>query len=103
MDVFEGILNGINEAIEYERGDKTKARSIKVQIDPLPEYSSEDIKVIRKNLGLTQFLFASLFGVSTKTVEAWECGTNSPSGPAARMLSVLQKDPSFANQFIMRS
>ena len=32
-------------------------------------------------------------GVSVKTVEAWEAGTNKPIGAARRFLSVLKADP----------
>jgi putative transcriptional regulator len=37
-------------------------------------------------------------GVSTKTVEAWEAGTNKPIGSARRFLSVLKSDPSLLNK-----
>ena len=45
---------------------------------------AEDIKEIRSKTGLTQSLFAQWFGVSTRTVEAWESGRNKPSGPSSR-------------------
>ena len=38
-------------------------------------------------------MFAAVIGVSTKTVEAWETGTNRPIGPARRMISLIQLDP----------
>ncbi len=41
---------------------------------------------------LTQNAFASVMGVSTKTVEAWERGANKPMGSASRMLAMFQKD-----------
>ncbi|MBO5429336.1 MAG: helix-turn-helix domain-containing protein, partial [Peptococcaceae bacterium] len=47
----------------------------------------------RKELGMTQVLFAGFMGVSTKTVEAWEAGRNMPDGPARRILAMLQIDP----------
>ena len=38
-------------------------------------------------------MFAAVIGVSTKTVEAWETGTNRPIGPARRMLSLIRINP----------
>ena len=59
----------------------------------MPDISAEDIKAIRKKLGFTQAVLAAVIGVSTKTVEAWETGTNQPIGPARRMISLIQLDP----------
>lgn len=49
---------------------------------PLKEYEATDIKKIRNDIGATQVVFASIMGVSKKTVEAWEAGRNKPDGPA---------------------
>jgi putative transcriptional regulator len=38
-------------------------------------------------------------GVSVKTVEAWEKGTNKPIGTARRMLSLLQQDDTLPLRF----
>ncbi|MGN1111135.1 MAG: helix-turn-helix domain-containing protein [Oscillospiraceae bacterium] len=43
---------------------------------------------------MTQSTFAALMGVSPKTVEAWEAGTNVPLDTARRMLELLQTDNS---------
>lgn len=60
-----------------------------VSVTPFPKYKKEDVKSIRKKLGLTQHVFASVMGVSSKTVEAWESGQNAPSGSSSRMLQLL--------------
>lgn len=92
MNVFESIMTGLNEAIEYEQG-KISAEKTTLTVEPLPDISAEEIKKIRNNLGLTQSVFAAVIGVSTKTVEAWESGTNRPIGPARRMISIIQFNP----------
>ncbi|MDO5150356.1 MAG: helix-turn-helix domain-containing protein [Oscillospiraceae bacterium] len=92
MNVFESIMTGLNEAVEYEKGNITAKKST-LTVEPLPEMSAEDIKSIRKEIGLTQAMFAAVIGVSTKTVEAWESGTNRPIGPARRMLSIIKFNP----------
>ena len=91
-NVFESIMTGLNEAVEYEKGNITAKKST-LTVEPLPEMSAEDIKSIRKEIGLTQAMFAAVIGVSTKTVEAWESGTNRPIGPARRMLSIIKFNP----------
>ena len=92
MNVFESIMNGLNEAVEYEKG-KIPAKKTTLTIEPLPDISAEEIKAIRNRLGFTQAMFAAVIGVSTKNVEAWETGTNRPIGPARRMISLIQLDP----------
>ncbi len=92
MNIYDGIMQGLNEAINYNKG-KTKARTAKMSVEPVPEFKAREIKSIRTELGMTQVLFAGFMGVSTKTVEAWESGRNMPDGPARRILSMLRTDP----------
>lgn len=94
MSVFDEIKTGLNEAIEYEKGN-LKAETRTMSITPLEEFSPSEIKEIRKSAGLTQNLFAKFLGVSLKTVEAWEAGRNQPNGTACRMLSITKRDPQF--------
>ncbi len=94
MNVFEEIKTGLNEAIEYEKGN-FKANSKILSITPLEEFSAAEIKEIRKSTGLTQVLFANYLGVSLKTVEAWESGRNKPNGCACRLLSITKSNPKF--------
>ena len=92
FNLFESIKQGLNEAIEYERGNLPDVKVKKVTIAPLNNYSGNDIKEIRLKQNMTQRLFAEALGVSAKTVEAWETGTNKPSGAANRMLELLKQD-----------
>ena len=94
MSLFDEIKTGLNEAIEYEKGN-LKAKTTTVSVEPVGVYTSSDIKSIRNSTGLTQNLFAKYMGVSVKTVEAWEAGRNHPDGAACRLLYLTQKDPLF--------
>lgn len=98
MKVYDGIVQGLEEAIAYNEG-KVKARTNTMSISPVPDFEAAEIKSIRNELGLTQVLFAGFMGVSTKTVEAWESGRNMPDGPARRMLSMLKADPALPQRF----
>lgn len=92
MKVYDGIIQGLEEAIAYNEG-KIKARTNTMSIEPVPDFEAAEIKSIRNELGMTQVLFAGFMGVSTKTVEAWESGRNMPNGPARRILTMLKADP----------
>ena len=94
MSSFDEIKTGLNEAIEYEKGN-LKAKTTTVSIELVGKYTSTEIKSIRNSTGLTQNLFAKYMGVSVKTVEAWESGRNHPGGPACRLLYLTKRDPSF--------
>ena len=94
MSVFDEIKTGLNQAIEYEKGN-LKANTRTLSVTPLETFTASEIKDIRKSAELTQSLFAKYLGVSLKTVEAWESGRNQPNGAACRMLSITKKDPQF--------
>ena len=92
MNVFESMMQGLTEAVAYEKGEQT-ARSASVTIAPPPEVSADEVKELRQSLHMTQRTFAALMGVSNKTVEAWETGENTPSGAERRLLYLLDSDP----------
>ena len=102
MSVYESIMRGLNEAVEYEKGN-LKARTVKVSVAPLPNMESTDVKNIRLSLDMTQVIFAAVMGVFVKTVEAWESGINTPSGTARRMLSLLKFDPQLPEKYNLLS
>lgn len=94
MSLFDDIKLGLEQAIEYEKGN-LDARKTTLSIVPLDTFTSSEIKEIRNNTGLTQVLFAQYMGVSVKTVEAWEAGRNQPDGAARRLLAITRANPSF--------
>ena len=102
-EVFDSIMTGLNEALEYERGNKSAGRSrvreAPPKIRPIKRYSKEEIKNIRLNLNLSQRAFAEALGVSPKTVEAWEAGINQPAGSASRIIEFLEKDRRFLEHY----
>lgn len=61
--------------------------------------TSEEIKDVRKQLGLTQKEFAQLIGSSKPTVERWERGDMQVKGPIVLLLQMLIHDPDYALQF----
>lgn len=94
---YDSLVRSLNEAIEYTEG-KRKLKKEKVTVIPVKTYTASEVKSIRKSTGMSQKLFAEYLGVSNKTVEAWEQGTNHPSGSSSRMLSMMESDKSFVTE-----
>jgi len=47
----------------------------------------------RARTGLSQARFAAVLGVSTRTLQEWEQGRRSPTGPAKALLKAVARDP----------
>ena len=89
ISFFDGLMNGLNEALAYEKGS-AKAETYARKRN-LPEI---DVAKERASLNMTQKAFSSLIGVSKRTVEAWECGKCTPSPTAKKLMHLLSIDPS---------
>ena len=104
-NVYEGIMQGLNEAIEFKNGNNTKARvRILSTVDPviISTYKSDDVSRLRKALNMSQRGLAAAIGVSPRTVESWEAGKSAPSGVATRMLYLLETDHSLVDKLVVR-
>lgn len=101
FNVFEGIKAGLEEAIAYQKGDRSRCR-VTVREIPVPEYRAEDVIRARRELNLSQRGLASVLGVSCRTVEAWEAGRNAPSGAARNLLYLVDKDHSLVERLAVR-
>ena len=82
---YESIKKGLDEAIVYAKGKKSKAI--------VHAFSPVDVKNIRANIGMSQGEFASAFGISVSTLRHWERGDRVPHGPALVLLTVVAKEP----------
>lgn len=87
VDFFSGIMAGLGEALAFEKGTAKEATIARKRRLP-------DIKVaeIRKDLQMTQKTFASVLGVSPRTVEAWEAGRSNPSPTARNLIYLISQD-----------
>lgn len=85
--------DAVKDALYPKKKGVLTKRSKYIEISQLRPMSAKEIKSLRLYLQLSTSMFASLFGVNDKTVEAWEHGTNSPSGPALRLMRMLSKNP----------
>ena len=83
-DIGQDVLDGIQD---IKAG---KGRRYTVQIP-------EDVKAIRERTGLSQSKFAIRLGVSVRTLQEWEQGRRNPSGPAASLLGIAERNPEALN------
>lgn len=58
----------------------------------------EFVKFFRKNNNLTQNALANIIGVTKKTIEKWEQGTNNINGSSAVLLKLLNDNPELIGQ-----
>lgn len=100
-ELYDKLTQGLQEAIAYERGE-IKARKVVYHIAPVKQYSNLQIREIRNQARMSQSVFADYVGVSKKTVEAWEKGTNHPTGSACRLISLLEDNQIDILPFISR-
>ena len=96
----EEIIEGLTEALAFERGERTGAVVRRVHVTarkaaarPAPDFTRQRVARLRKRLGVSQPVFAQALNVSPETVKAWEQGKNAPGGPAARLLEIAESHP----------
>jgi len=77
-DIGEEILEGIRQ---LRRGESGRVLSI------------PSVRSIRDKTGLSQARFASLLGVSVRTLQDWEQERRAPSGAAKTLLLIADKNP----------
>jgi DNA-binding transcriptional regulator YiaG len=75
-NMFEELLKSVREGGAILRGQRQASRRFEV--------GSSGIRAIRERTSLSQSEFASLIGVSVKTLQNWEQDRRRPTGPAAR-------------------
>ena len=84
--LFEELKQSLREAGQIKRGAIKPSRTFKV--DP-----QNDIAKVRGKLGLSQAKFANIMGISADTLQNWEQGRRSPTGPAKVLLRIATKHP----------
>lgn len=69
------------------------ARELKRAQRVVPAPAAEDVRAIRRRLGLSQQQFAARYGFSVETVRNYEQGHRRPAGPARVLLKVIASEP----------
>ena len=82
------IIAGLEDAVQYARGDLKRGKAYRVEV-PRPV----DVRAIRERLGLSQAGFAQKFGFPLATLRGWEQGRREPSLASRNYLLVIDKQP----------
>jgi putative transcriptional regulator len=90
---FEKIAQGLNDARSHAHGTQVKGmRAHKINVQ------RTEIAGLRMREGLTQTQFAELLGTSLGTLRKWESGERTPSGAAARLMTLFAAKPKLVTQ-----
>lgn len=84
-EMFTELMASLREGADILKGAKEPSRTT--------VFSSLDTRAIREKLQLTQVQFASLMGISVRTLQNWEQGHRTPEGPARALLRVAELHP----------
>jgi putative transcriptional regulator len=93
-EIYESLMDGLNEALAFSRGEKTSAVVHQIEV---PEV---DVAAIRASTGLSQSAFARSIGVAKGTLLNWEHGRRRPTGPAQVLLAMIARKPSLVSELL---
>ena len=93
VDFFSGIMDGLQEALAYEKGKAAADTFVRKRSLP-----TVNVVEVRSALSMTQRAFAELLGVSCRTVEAWEAGKSTPTPTAKKLMSLIYQDHSLVQK-----
>ena len=90
------ILDIANEMARdlFKAGAMSEITLRKVEALSLPKkkpFKPEDIRRIRTANHVSQAVFAAILGIGKTTVQQWEQGQKKPSGPAQRLLDLIDR------------
>jgi putative transcriptional regulator len=89
--VFGQIMAGLEDSVAHSQG-KLSLATTELPAPP-PKAGPGQVAELRRQLRMSQTIFAATLNVSTKTVQSWEQGIREPSDAALRMLQVIGRDP----------
>jgi putative transcriptional regulator len=85
-ELFDELKQSLREANLIKRGQLKPGRVFHVK----PE---SQIARVRTKLGLSQPKFAAILGISADTLQNWEQGRRTPTGPARVLLRIAARHP----------
>ncbi|HEX8697094.1 MAG TPA: helix-turn-helix domain-containing protein [Longimicrobium sp.] len=96
----DALIGALEEAVAFERGelpgvrvDRVEITARDVRVEPPPAYPPARIRALRRNLSLSQQVFAEVLNASPSAVRAWEQGQREPDGPSRRLLEMAERHP----------
>ncbi len=93
-EVYDSLIEGLNEAIAFAGGKDTGAVVHAIAVPAV------DVARIRADTGLSQSAFAKSIGVAKGTLLNWEQGRRHPTGPAQVLLALIARRPSVVGELL---
>jgi putative transcriptional regulator len=83
------LIAALGEALAHARGDASEV--VVHQVDLVRD--ADDVKAIRRRVGLKQAEMARIMNLSLSGYRKWEQSVRSVSGPARTLLTILDREP----------
>lgn len=91
------ILEGLEDALAYAKGDTGRAR-----ISPVRIPTTINVSALRKRLDMTQEEFSRQFGFPLGTLRNWEQGLRKPQGASRVLLTLIKGIPDQVKEALAR-
>jgi putative transcriptional regulator len=89
-EAIHSAASGLHRAKVIDK--KTMREYDDLCIEKAPDFNAQQITRIRKDVNVSQGVFAVYLNTTVSTIRQWEQGDKKPSGIAARMLQLVQKN-----------
>jgi len=94
---FDGgdLVESVEAMAAHLRGERKltlRARTLTLP-EPIAPLRPGDVASIRRQLNVSQSVFAALLNVPKVTAISWEKGRRKPTGAALRLLDLIRKKP----------
>jgi putative transcriptional regulator len=94
--VGERIVEGLEQAVAWTRGENDRVRVTLVQVPDV------DVRGVRRRMGLSQAQFATKFGFPPATLRNWEQGRSHPDAPTRVLLAVIARRPELVEDVLAK-
>jgi putative transcriptional regulator len=81
----KSILRGLKQAVDYMDGKRAGSRTHVVEVP--------DVKMIRKQVGMSQSEFAEAYRIPLDTLQGWEQARREPDATALAYLRTIARLP----------
>jgi putative transcriptional regulator len=90
--ISKSITNTVKDLNKSGLVDDITLRNIEnLCLPDIADYSPQKIVTIRKKFKLSQAALASIFNISTSTVQKWEQGNKKPTGASKKLLDLMER------------
>ena len=86
-ELFNDLLASTKEMIAIENNESIP------KLEHTHNYNIVDVKAIREAAGKSRDEFALILGTSPETIKSWENKRRNPTGPAQKLLRLIQTNP----------